>query len=70
MFELHLVPCRPPGIDGLLGDEAMTAALRVLVDPVHPALIDSVLLVVVVRDDAVIGSTVGGRGEGIGKCYT
>lgn len=48
---------RPFGIDGLLGDEAMAATLRVLMHLVHLALIDSVLLVVVVRSNAVIGST-------------
>lgn len=58
MFKLHLVPCRPFGIDGLLGDEAMTPTLRVLVDPVHPALVDPVPLVVMVRNSAVIGSAV------------
>lgn len=59
MFKLHLVPCCPSGIDGLLGDETVTPALRVLVDSVHPALVDSVPLVVMVRNSCVIGSTVG-----------
>lgn len=58
VFELYLVLRRPFGKDGLLGDEAVAAALRVLVDPVHLALTDSVLLVVVVRDSTVIGSAV------------
>lgn len=57
MFEVHLVACRPSGIDGFLSDEAMAASLRVLVDLVHPALVDAVLLVVMVRNNAVIGST-------------
>lgn len=58
VFELYLVLRRPLGKDGLLGDEAVAAALRVLVDPVHLALIDSALLVVMVRDIAGIGSAV------------
>lgn len=57
MFKVHLVARRPSGIDGFLSDEAMAAALRVLVDLVHPALVDAVLLVVMVRNDAVVGST-------------
>lgn len=58
VFELYLVLRRPFGKDGLLSDEAVAAALRVLVDPVHLALTDSVLLVVMVRDSTVIGSAV------------
>lgn len=58
VFKLHLVPCCPFGIDGLLSDEAMAPASRVLVDPVHPALFDSVPLIVMVRDNTVIRSTV------------
>lgn len=58
VFKLHFVPCRPSGIDGLLSDEAMTSSLCVLVDPVHLALIDTVLLVVMVRNSTVIGSAV------------
>lgn len=58
IFKIHLVPCRPFGIDGLLSDEAMAPVLCMLVDPVHLALFNSVLLIVVVRDNSVIGSTV------------
>lgn len=58
MFELYLVLCRPFSKYGLLGDEAVAAALRALVDPVHLALLDTVLLIVMVRDNAVIGSAV------------
>lgn len=58
MFELDLVPCCPFGEHGLLCDEAMTPTLRVLVDPVHPALVDSALLIVMVRNGTVIGSAV------------
>lgn len=58
VFELYLVLRRPPGEDGLLGDEAVAAALRVLVDPVHLALVDAALLVVMVRDVTGIGSAV------------
>lgn len=57
MFEVHLVSCCPSSKDGLLSDEAMTPTLRVLVDPVHPALIDPIPLVVMVRNNTVIGST-------------
>lgn len=60
VLKLHLVPCCPFGIDGLLSDEAMAPASRVLVDPVHPALFDSVPLIVMVRDNTVIRSTVRG----------
>lgn len=58
MFELYLVLCRPFSKYGLLGDEAVAAALRALVDPVHLALLDAVLLIVMVRDNVVIGSAV------------
>lgn len=58
MFELYLVLCRPFSKYGLLGDEAVAAALRALVDPVHLALLDPVLLIVMVRDSVVIGSAV------------
>lgn len=61
MFELNVVTCCPFGINGLLSDEAVALAPRVLVDPVHLALINSMWLVVVVRNSSVIGSTVGGR---------
>ena len=58
VFELHVVPRCPSGVDGLLSDEAVTPAVYVLVDPVHLALIN-LLLIVVVRNSTVIGSTVG-----------
>lgn len=58
MLELYLVLCRPFSKYGLLGDEAVAATLRALVDPVHLALLDAVLLIVMVRDNAVIGPAV------------
>lgn len=58
VFEFYLVLRRPPCKDGLLGDEAVAAALRVLMDPVHLALTESVLLIVMVRDTTVTGSAV------------
>lgn len=58
MFKLHLVPCCPFGKDGFLGDEAMAPTFCLLVVPVHLALVDPVPLVVMVRDNAVIHSTV------------
>lgn len=67
VFKLYLVPCCPFGIDGLLSDEAVTPALRVLVDLVHPALVDSVPLIVMVRNSAVIGSTVRRRCKRLGR---
>lgn len=57
MFKIYFMPRCPFGVDGLFCDEAMAPALCVLVDLVHPALIDPVLLIVVVRYDAVIGPT-------------
>lgn len=62
VFKLYLVPRCPFGKDGLLSDEAMAPAFRVLVDRVHPALFDTVPLVVMVRDNTVIRSTVKGGG--------
>lgn len=61
MFKLYFMPRCPFAIDSLFCDEAMAPAFCVLVDLVHPALIDPVLLIVVVRYDAVIGPTVGGE---------
>lgn len=61
MFELNLVPHRPSGEDGLLCDEAVAAAFCALMGLIHLALVDSVLLVVMVRDSSVIGSTVAER---------
>lgn len=58
MFELYLVLRCPFCKDGLLGDEAVAAALCVLMDSVHLTLTDSVLLIVVVRDNTVIGPAV------------
>ena len=58
VFKLDFMASGPSGIDGLLSDEAMTPAFCVLVHFVHPALVDSVLLVVVVGNNAVIGPTV------------
>lgn len=58
MFELYFMACGPLGVDCLLCDEAMASALCVLVDFVHPALVDSVLLVVVVGNNTVIGPAV------------
>lgn len=60
MLEVYPVSPRPFGVDGLLGDKAVAPTLRALVDPVHLALVDPVLLIVMVRDDAVIGLTVTG----------
>lgn len=64
MFKLDVVPRCPSGIDELLGDEAVSAAPRALMNLVHPALADSVLFVVVVRNDAAIGSTAVKRTNG------
>lgn len=58
VFELYLVPRRPLCKDGLLCDEAVAATLCVLMDPVHLALTESVLLIVMVRDNTVIGLAV------------
>lgn len=54
MFELHPVPCRPSGVDGLLGDEAVSAASCLLMEPVHSAFIDSVPVIVVVWNHTVV----------------
>lgn len=54
MFEHYFVPLCPFSINGLLGDEAVAASFLVLVDPVHPALLHVVLLVVMVGDQAVV----------------
>lgn len=56
VFELHPVVQGPPGIDGLLGDEAMAATTCVLVHPVHAALVHPASLVVVVGSNTVIGT--------------
>lgn len=58
MFERDLVPFRPFGVNGLLGYEAVAPAFHVLVDSVHPAFLDAVLLVVMVGDPAVVLLTV------------
>lgn len=58
MLELDLVLCRPFSKYGLLGDEAVATALCALVDPVRLALLNVALLIVMVRDNAVIGSAV------------
>lgn len=58
IFEVYLVPRCPFSKDGLLGDEAVAAALGVLMDPVHLALTESVLLIVMVRYNTVIVSAV------------
>lgn len=75
MLELNLVPSCPFGIDGLLSDEAMTSALCVLVDLIHLALFYSVLLIVMVRNNTEICTTVKRRkaqkvGEGYLQCLT
>lgn len=54
MFEHYLVPLCPFSINGLLGDEAVTPSFLVFVDPVHPALLHTVLLVVMVGDQAAV----------------
>lgn len=61
MFKLYLVACCPFGIDGFLSDEAMASALAVLMDLVHLALVDSVLFIVMVGNNTVIGSAVDKR---------
>ena len=62
--------CCPFGIDGLLSDEAMAPTLRVFVDLVHPALIEPVFLIVVVRNNTLIDPTVRRRKiPQVGKGY-
>lgn len=61
MFKLYPVACCPFGIDGFLSDEAMASALSVLMDLVHLALIDSVLFIIMVGNNTVIGSAVDRR---------
>lgn len=67
MFKLDIVPRCPSGVDELLSDETVSTAPRALVNLVHPALADSVLLVVVVRNDTAIGSTAGRSNKWINK---
>ena len=57
VFKLHLVAFGPFSIDGLLSDKAMPPAAGVFMDPVHSAFINSAPLIVMVRNDAVIGAT-------------
>lgn len=58
VFECYLVPRCPFGVNGLLGDEAVASAFHVLVDPVHLALLDAGLFVVMVGDQAAVLPTV------------
>lgn len=60
---MYFVVLRPFSKDGFFSDEAVSSMLCVLVEFVHPALVDLVLLVVMVGDNTVIGSTVRRRKE-------
>ena len=59
MLEGDSVAPGPLSIDGLLGDEAMPPAPRVLVVSVHPALSHVALLEVVVGNNTVVGAAIG-----------
>lgn len=58
VLKCYLVPCRPFGVNGLLGYEAMPPAFHVLVRSVHSAFLDAVPLIVMVGDPAAVLSTV------------
>lgn len=55
MLKLQLVTRCPFGIDSLFSDKAVPSTLCVLVDVVHSAFIDSITLIVMVRNNTVIG---------------
>lgn len=61
VFKLDLVARGPFGKDGLFGDEAMPPLLCNLVELVHPAFSDLLLLIVMVGNSTGIDSAAGGR---------
>lgn len=67
VFECYLVSFRPFSVNGLLSDEAVATLFHVLVDPVHPALLDAVPLIVMVGDQAAVMLTVKCQRKGIFK---